>query len=475
MPDTETWLRPSLGIVAGVTLLRLGLLAFDRTDLFVDESQYWLWGQDFAFGYYSKPPLIAWVIGAVTAVFGDTPFWVRAPGAVFHGGTALILGALAARMQGARAAVWVAAAYVTLPFVAVGSLLISTDTIMAPFFAAALYFHRRLVTGGGMGTALLCGAMAGVAFLAKYAAIYFLGGVALAAFIYPAMRIAPRHVLALLVAFGAVMAPNILWNLNNDLTTVSHTMDNVGWLRSDNPLSQLSLMRVAEFLASQFAVFGPIMGIALIIAAVRRGTDKTLFPFILPALMIVSGQALLEKAYANWAVSAYFAGTVVAMAVLIARPRLLRASLVINGLVCVALPLLTMFPQASIGRDAPLLKRYLGRADLTRQIIAASKSLGPVPIVAVSRDVLADLFYTGAHSGLTFLSVPATGRAPNHYAQTYPLAAGDVGRVLFVASIPPVCDGAIPTPVIQFNTVGGAYDGDGLAGYMIEASCLAPR
>ncbi len=475
MPDTETWLRPSLGIVAGVTLLRLGLLAFDRTDLFVDESQYWLWGQDFAFGYYSKPPLIAWVIGAVTAVFGDAPFWVRAPGAVFHGGTALILGALAARMQGAQAAVWVAAAYVTLPFVAVGSLLISTDTIMAPFFAAALYFHRRLVTGGGMGTALLCGAMAGVAFLAKYAAIYFLGGVALAAFIYPAMRIAPRHVLALLVAFGAVMAPNILWNLNNDLTTVSHTMDNVGWLRSDNPLSQLSLMRVAEFLASQFAVFGPIMGIALIIAAVRRGTDKTLFPFILPALMIVSGQALLEKAYANWAVSAYFAGTVVALAVLMARPRLLRASLVINGLVCVALPLLTMFPQASIGRDAPLLKRYLGRADLTRQIIAASKSLGPVPIVAVSRDVLADLFYTGAHSGLTFLSVPATGRAPNHYAQTYPLSAANVGQVLFVTSIPPVCDGAIPAPVIQFNTVGGAYDGDGLAGYMIEASCLAPR
>lgn len=53
------WVTPAFAIVVAITLIRWGLLAFDRTDLYVDESQYWLWGQHFAFGYYSKPPLIA--------------------------------------------------------------------------------------------------------------------------------------------------------------------------------------------------------------------------------------------------------------------------------------------------------------------------------------------------------------------------------------------------------------------------------
>ena len=173
------WLRPALGGVVAVTLLRWLLLAFDATDLYVDEAQYWLWGQEFAFGYYSKPPLIGWLIGAVTFLAGsDAPFWVRMPGAALHGVTALILAALAARMLGARAAVWVAAGYVTLPFVALGSLLISTDTVMAPFFAAALYFHRRLIETPGARFAALAGAMAGLGFMAKYAAVYFLIGVA---------------------------------------------------------------------------------------------------------------------------------------------------------------------------------------------------------------------------------------------------------------------------------------------------------
>ena len=178
--EPAPWLAPAVLIVALITAARLFLLLFDQTDLFVDESQYWLWGQRFEFGYYSKPPLIAWVIGMVTTLVGsDSPFWVRAPGSVFHGATALILAALADRLHGPRVAVWTAATYATLPMVAVGSLLISTDTVMATFFAAALYYHTRLVETRALRFALLAGAMAGLAFLGKYAAVYFILGVGL--------------------------------------------------------------------------------------------------------------------------------------------------------------------------------------------------------------------------------------------------------------------------------------------------------
>ena len=72
--------------IAAITLYRIALLPLATADLFVDEAQYWLWGQELAWGYYSKPPLIGWVIRAVTDLAGsDGAFWIRAPGPVLHG------------------------------------------------------------------------------------------------------------------------------------------------------------------------------------------------------------------------------------------------------------------------------------------------------------------------------------------------------------------------------------------------------
>jgi 4-amino-4-deoxy-L-arabinose transferase-like glycosyltransferase len=86
------WFAPALALVVAITVARLVLLAFDRTDPFVDEVQYWLWGQTLDWGYYSKPPLIAWVMRGVTDLAGsDAAFWLRMPGAVLHGVTALLV------------------------------------------------------------------------------------------------------------------------------------------------------------------------------------------------------------------------------------------------------------------------------------------------------------------------------------------------------------------------------------------------
>ena len=237
------------------------------------KAQYWLWGQSFDFGYYSKPPLIAWVIGAVTTLAGsDAPFWVRAPGSVFHGATALILAALAARLHGRAAAVWTAATYATLPMVAVGSLLISTDTVMAPFFAAALYFHTRLAETHA---AALCASGR-----ARWRACAFLGKIRRG--LFPAggrtwgaagSRAADRPGATALPcwrAFAVVILPNIVWNATNGLATASHILDNVGWVRDEAPLGTLNPGGLAEFFLAQFAVFGPLLFAALLWAAARR-------------------------------------------------------------------------------------------------------------------------------------------------------------------------------------------------------------
>jgi 4-amino-4-deoxy-L-arabinose transferase-like glycosyltransferase len=227
---SDRWAAAALAAVAAVTVFRLGLLPFNRTDLFVDEAQYWLWGQTPAWGYYSKPPLIAWVIGAVTGLAGsDAAFWIRAPGAVLHGVTALVLGAVAARLFGGRAALAVAAGYVTLPMAAVGSLLFSTDTLMLPLLAAGLWFWIAALRGGGLRAATLAGACIGGAVLAKYAGLYLPLGLAAAALASPGWR-APRGCWAAMLGATAVMVvPNLAWNLDHGLATLSHTVDNIRW------------------------------------------------------------------------------------------------------------------------------------------------------------------------------------------------------------------------------------------------------
>src|SRR6185503_9251965 len=72
--------RVSLALVALLMVLRAvmaGLLP-----LSADEAYYWLWSRHLAAGYYDHPPMIAWLIGAGTLLFGDTPLGVRLMGVV---------------------------------------------------------------------------------------------------------------------------------------------------------------------------------------------------------------------------------------------------------------------------------------------------------------------------------------------------------------------------------------------------------
>jgi len=147
--DARRWLKPAAAGVIAITFVRVVLLAVNGTDLFVDEAQYWLWSQEMALGYYSKPPLIGWVIGLFT-VFSDATFWVRLPAPLFHGATAMILGAIADRLFGARAAVVTALAYVTLPMLKGPLISLALVKAVESLRSFDLIF---VMTGGGPGTA----------------------------------------------------------------------------------------------------------------------------------------------------------------------------------------------------------------------------------------------------------------------------------------------------------------------------------
>ena len=59
--------------------LIIKIISIDLTsfDLFGDEAQYWLWSKNLDFGYYSKPPLLSWMIAIICSVFGNSIFVIK--------------------------------------------------------------------------------------------------------------------------------------------------------------------------------------------------------------------------------------------------------------------------------------------------------------------------------------------------------------------------------------------------------------
>lgn len=308
----DTVSRLALALIAGLLLIRLVLVFTSPLELYADEAQYWRWGQTLEWGYYSKPPLIAWVIAASSNLLGDTEAGVRLFAPILHAIAALAILALARRMMGASAALIAVAAYVFMPGIVLSSTVISTDGVLFPFWCIALYLLWRLREGdAGWPETIALGAAIGFAFLSKYAALYFVIGIALTSLIDPPTRRAllTRQGLAAGTIALAILAPHLAWNAANSFQTVGHTVDNA------NLGGELfNLEHLPQFLGDQMGVFGPISFLGLLAGLIfmRRGRDAEtatredwLACFIVPVLVIIAFQAVLSRAHANWAATAY--------------------------------------------------------------------------------------------------------------------------------------------------------------------------
>ncbi len=420
--------------IAAVTLWRLALLPFDSADLFVDDAQYWFWGQSLDWGYYSKPPLIAWILRLATEIGGDGPLAIRTPLPLIHAATACVMMSLGARLADARTGALAGIAFVTLPGVAVGSLLVSTDTPLLFFFALAMRAQLALAQRRSVGWAICLGVSVGLGCLAKYAMLYFVLAGGLTALLVPQARIGWRDVaIAGLVAL-VVVAPNLIWNATHDFTTLQHTAENADWR---GPLFDPGAL--AYFLAGQFAVAGPILFAAALVGLTptqRAGPWRYPACMSLPILGIVSIQALVSGANANWAATAHLGFVLLAVNVLRNRPAWLAAGLALNVFLTLLLPIAAVFADRWTGPSGDLLlARYVGRADVSLRAQDLARDAGLDTLVATDRSFLADAFHTLRYSELAIHAAPVEGFPPHHYAQRHALPPGP-GDVLFVTTDP---------------------------------------
>jgi 4-amino-4-deoxy-L-arabinose transferase-like glycosyltransferase len=337
--EERSW-RLALWSVFAVTVARLVWLSLGRTDLYPDEAQYWLWSLHPAFGYYSKPPLVAWLIAATTAAFGEDELAIRLAAPLLHFGTSLVIYAIARRLYDARTALWSAIAYATLPGVSASAVIISTDAPLLFCWAVALYAFIRAREPCESRWWIAAGASAGCGLLAKYAMACWLLSALLFLLLFRDER---RHLPRFLAAAGialAFYAPNFVWNALNGFVSYRHTRDNAAF---GGPL--LHPAHFLEFFASQFAVFGPIFFALLILLAfagrrsLRDRRAALLACFALPTLAMMLAVSFLSRAQPNWSAPTFVSAVVLVVAWLLARGRVLlvAASVALHVLAAVVI------------------------------------------------------------------------------------------------------------------------------------------
>ncbi|MDP4033836.1 MAG: glycosyltransferase family 39 protein [Pseudorhodobacter sp.] len=465
------------------------MLSLDRTELYVDEAQYWLWGQEMAFGAHSKPPLIGWLIRSVTEVVGDAgTFSVRLAAPLLHGITAVLVMALARTLTTPGVAAAAGLGYLTLPAVTLGSAMMTTDTPMLTCLAASLLIWRHMALrwqGGGLANrcrswplAVALGFALGLGLVAKYAIVYAVVALAVTALVARDWRIAPKDALVAGTVAFAVLAPNLYWNATHGFATFHELIDETRW-------SGLQLFpdRALRFLAEQFAVMGPIMFAAFMAAVLvpgrllPEGAVRGLMPLALPILAIVTLQALFTRALANWGVGFLLAGSIVATIILARHMRgLLVVSLVLGLALALALPVLTVVGlELRLPNGDLALKRYIGRAEISQRVLAIAEAERLETIVAEDRALLADLRYQVRGGGPAIRALAHAARAENHYALLYPLQPADLeSGVLYLAFADDVvpCRAASGPVVLDRWLAGpGWAEGRELVALWVGADC----
>ena len=204
--------------------------------------------------------------------------------------------------------------------------------------------------------------------------------------------------------------------------------------------------KMFEFFAAQFGVFGPILFGSLLVILWRhvKGEHEAgvrmLLWFSIPVIVIITGQAFLSRAHANWAATAYPAATILVTAVFLSRGpwRLFQASLALHLILMIGLSLGSVFaPKLNLPIKADPFYRVLGWQAFADEVRAKLIGGQYGAILADRRVVAAELIYY-----LRDLDIPITMWKPNprphnHYEMTRPFNGRIKQPVLYVTDKKP--------------------------------------
>tara|TARA_B100001769_G_scaffold234624_1_gene198593 strand:- start:519 stop:1904 length:1386 start_codon:yes stop_codon:yes gene_type:complete len=408
-------LLPSVIILFLTKIIALNLTTFN---LFGDEAQYWLWSKDIDFGYFSKPPFLAWVIRVYTEIFGDGFIALKLlPSFVYLLISWSIYNLLINSGLDKKDALAGCLIFLFIPAVSFSSFIISTDLFLLLFWTLSLNELIKITKEQNLGSFILLGIFLGLGFVAKYATIYFI--ICLVIFVLLDKKF--RKVffnnflgfgLSMLFMF-IIITPNIIWNINNDWITLKHTSDNANFANIE-----INLIRGLEFLLIQVLMLGPFIVLGGLISFNKINYKQKIFLiFSLPIILIVLIEAVIVRANANWAAPA-LVSLYVCFYIGIYNSFLKIMNFIFNFAFCVI-----FFVMIAINYQSNLFNRISGLNEYALKVYNTSSNMIVENIVVSNRLLFSSLSYELRDKNINFyMPHRKNGKITNHFKITSPLS-----------------------------------------------------
>ncbi len=294
-------------LVLAIVSLKVCASFFTNFSLYGDEAQYWLWSQNLDLGYFSKPPLLAWFLSGHIRLFGDSFFSLKMFPLLIYFLLFFSFYRLCLQLSLSKnKSIICSFSFLLIPAATVSSFLISTDLLLLLFWALAMSKLLEIRKDGSVINFVLLGVFLGLAFLAKYAAVYFLLSflilVSADKTMLTSLKSRALGWLFFALVLLLILLPNIYWNIINGWITIAHTSSNAN-LKNLN----LNFGEPLKFLVSQIFMVGPILFLSFLYMFRSFRLDfenKFLLIFSLPIIIIVLFESFLVRANANWAAPA---------------------------------------------------------------------------------------------------------------------------------------------------------------------------
>ena len=326
------WL--TLFVIGMVAVLRVVLLVAGLgLELSPDEAHYWDWSRNLDWSYYSKGPLVAWIIAASTALLGPLSetltghltFAIRAP-AVLCG--SLLLGSLyvlSVQVSGnRRLGFLVVLGALSHPIITAGSSLMTIDSPYACAWGWASVLVLHAIRTGTLWAWLGAGVLVGLGILAKYTMVVFLPSVALFLLLCPRQRrlfFMPGPWLMVAVASLAAI-PIVIWNAHQEWVTFQHVAQLAGLKPRDPdlPSKTIDWLGPLKYMGGQFIL---MLGTWFLLWAVavfrfapwhdRDEGRRYLWCLSVPMFLLFLGfSPKTGGGELNWPITAYLTGSVLA-------------------------------------------------------------------------------------------------------------------------------------------------------------------
>lgn len=323
--DAPNYLRRTLILIGGLLLFRLVYDAIFAAGPAGDEAYYWDWSRRLDYGYYSKPPMIAWIYALADRVGGGSLFAIRSAATLLGTLALMPVYLLAAELFDRRTGWYAALLAGCAPANAVLSYFLTIDAPLVFFWSIALLTFWRCASGaGGAGSLAVLFAALALGHLCKQMMMLFPVIASLFLLIREPGTASPKRGALWSVLFLSYLSliPPLVWNARHDWITFRHTSHHFEAKTDGGNVIIERLGDFLSFLGTQFGVLSPgtafvLFSLCLVgLPQLRKSPPKHRFLLLFGALplAVMMLLALRQPLQPNWAAVYYLAGFILVAA-----------------------------------------------------------------------------------------------------------------------------------------------------------------